>query len=187
MKIITENIQFVTPTHSVVSCSWWLFMFKPAYKLINWLMQLHHHDGRCLLLVIKKRQLSNVCSERLWLCDSTYSGLNTQRQKYLPAERLRHVLSLKTSACINTKPGLYIPDTSAPVVSVRGAAVQPERVVQAKPEVQVGPAQQNHDPRAQRTYTEELRREPITDKYVDHTHTSIFTYTHVMYSYSVTH
>uniref|UniRef100_A0A3Q1I6W1 Lethal(3)malignant brain tumor-like protein 1 n=1 Tax=Anabas testudineus TaxID=64144 RepID=A0A3Q1I6W1_ANATE len=52
----------------------------------------------------------------------------------------------------------------APVGSVRGAAVEPERMVPVKPEVQIGPGQQNHDPRAQRTYTEELRREPITDK-----------------------
>ncbi|XP_019112290.1 lethal(3)malignant brain tumor-like protein 1 [Larimichthys crocea] len=56
------------------------------------------------------------------------------------------------------------PDVPAPVVPVRGAAVEPERFVSVKPEVQVGPGQQKHDPRAQRTYTEELRREPITDK-----------------------
>ncbi|XP_068191902.1 lethal(3)malignant brain tumor-like protein 1 isoform X2 [Antennarius striatus] len=56
------------------------------------------------------------------------------------------------------------PAASTPVVSVRAAALEPERFVSVKPEVQVGPGQQNHDPRAQRTYTEELRREPITDK-----------------------
>ena len=57
-------------------------------------------------------------------------------------------------------------DVPAPVVSVRAAPVEPERFVPVKPEAQVGPGQQNHDPRAQRPYTEELRREPITDKYV---------------------
>lgn len=56
-------------------------------------------------------------------------------------------------------------DVPSPVVSVRGAAVEPERFVSVKPEVQAGLGQQSHDPSAQRTYTEELRREPITDKY----------------------
>lgn len=55
-------------------------------------------------------------------------------------------------------------DVAAPLVSVRGVAVEPERFVSVKPEVQVGAGQQNHEPRAQRTYSEELRREPITDK-----------------------
>ncbi|KAF3860214.1 hypothetical protein F7725_000469, partial [Dissostichus mawsoni] len=56
------------------------------------------------------------------------------------------------------------PDVLAPLGSVRGA-VEPERFVPVvKHEVQVGPGHQNHDPRAQRSYTEELRREPITDK-----------------------
>lgn len=57
-------------------------------------------------------------------------------------------------------------DVLAPVVSVRGAAVEPERFVPVKAEVQVALTQQNHDPRAQRSYAEELRREPLTDKYV---------------------
>ncbi len=57
-------------------------------------------------------------------------------------------------------------DVPAPVICVRGAAVEPERFVTVKPEVQIGLGLQNHDPSAQRTYTEELRREPITDKYV---------------------
>ncbi|XP_034446329.1 lethal(3)malignant brain tumor-like protein 1 [Hippoglossus hippoglossus] len=56
------------------------------------------------------------------------------------------------------------PDVSAPVGPVRGAAVEPGRLVSVKPEVQVGSGQLNHDPRAQRPYTEELRREPITDR-----------------------
>ncbi|XP_068589762.1 lethal(3)malignant brain tumor-like protein 1 isoform X2 [Cebidichthys violaceus] len=56
------------------------------------------------------------------------------------------------------------PDVSAPVGSVRGAVVETERLVPFKPEVQVGLRQQSYDARAQRTYTEELRREPITDK-----------------------
>ncbi|TKS77313.1 Lethal(3)malignant brain tumor-like protein 1 [Collichthys lucidus] len=76
-----------------------------------------------------------------------------------------HVLEWKEGMAIlpssNLKVKRYVP---APVVPVRGAAVEPERFVPVKPEVQVGPGQQNHDPRAQRTYTEELRREPITDK-----------------------
>jgi len=57
-------------------------------------------------------------------------------------------------------------DVSAPVGSVRGAVAEPERSVPVKPEVQVGLGQQTCDARAQRTYKEELRREPITDKYV---------------------
>lgn len=65
-----------------------------------------------------------------------------------------------------TLPLPCISDVSAPVGSVRGAAEEPERFVPVKPEVQVGPGQQNHDPRAQRTYAEELRREPIADRYV---------------------
>ncbi len=78
---------------------------------------------------------------------------------------------------------VHVSDVSAPVCSVRGAAVEPERFVPVKPEVQVGPGQQSHDPRAQRTYAEELRREPITDKYVSnlllllYAHTCICAYT----------
>ncbi|XP_068996542.1 lethal(3)malignant brain tumor-like protein 1 isoform X2 [Embiotoca jacksoni] len=56
------------------------------------------------------------------------------------------------------------PDVSAPVSSVRTAAVEPERLVLVKPEAQVGPGQQNYDPRAPRNYAEELRRDPIADK-----------------------
>lgn len=33
-----------------------------------------------------------------------------------------------------------------------------------KPEVQVNVAPPNHEPRAQKTYAEELRRDPVTDK-----------------------
>lgn len=57
-------------------------------------------------------------------------------------------------------------DVTAPLVSIRGPSVDSERAIQAKAEVQVhiGPGQQNNEPRAQRTYPEELRREPITDK-----------------------
>ncbi|XP_061527134.1 lethal(3)malignant brain tumor-like protein 1 isoform X3 [Phycodurus eques] len=56
------------------------------------------------------------------------------------------------------------PDASAPVVSVSGAGVEPERLLQVKSEVQMGPGQRTYDPRAQRIYTEELRREPLVDK-----------------------
>ncbi|XP_072223619.1 lethal(3)malignant brain tumor-like protein 1 [Leuresthes tenuis] len=56
------------------------------------------------------------------------------------------------------------PEVSAPVGFVRAAAVEPERLVPVKPEVQFGPGQQNHDPRTQRSYADELRRDPITDK-----------------------
>lgn len=70
---------------------------------------------------------------------------------------------------------------SAPVGPVRGAAVEPERMVPVKPEVQVVPGQQNHDPRAQRTYTEELRREPITDKWVQNSDFSLVI-THVSHT-----
>ncbi|XP_034027608.1 lethal(3)malignant brain tumor-like protein 1 isoform X2 [Thalassophryne amazonica] len=56
-------------------------------------------------------------------------------------------------------------DLSAPVGSVRGMAVEPDRLVQARPELKVGgPAQQNHEHRAQRMHTEELRRDPIADR-----------------------
>ncbi|MED6267461.1 hypothetical protein CHARACLAT_012519, partial [Characodon lateralis] len=56
------------------------------------------------------------------------------------------------------------PEVSVPVGAVRAAAVEPERLAPVKPEVQVGPEQQNRDPRAQRSYMEELRRDPILDK-----------------------
>lgn len=59
---------------------------------------------------------------------------------------------------------LCVPDVAAPVISVRGVAVESERFVSVKPEVQAGAGQQNHDPRAQRTFLEELRRDPNTDK-----------------------
>lgn len=55
-------------------------------------------------------------------------------------------------------------DVAAAVVSVRGVAVEPERFVSVKPEVQVGAGQPNLNPRAPRTYSDELRRDPITDK-----------------------
>lgn len=55
-------------------------------------------------------------------------------------------------------------DAAAPVVSVRGVAVESERFVSVKPEVQASVGQQNHDPRAQRTFLEELRRDPNTEK-----------------------
>lgn len=61
-------------------------------------------------------------------------------------------------------------EVSVPVGAVRAAAVEPERLVPVKPEVQVGPEQQNHDPRAQRSYVEELRRDPVLDKYVYNSH-----------------
>ncbi|XP_056895940.1 lethal(3)malignant brain tumor-like protein 1 isoform X2 [Takifugu flavidus] len=56
------------------------------------------------------------------------------------------------------------PDVAAPVISVRGVAVESERFVSVKADVQAGPGQQNHDPKAPRTYLEELRRDPTTDK-----------------------
>ncbi|XP_014195157.1 lethal(3)malignant brain tumor-like protein 1 isoform X2 [Haplochromis burtoni] len=62
------------------------------------------------------------------------------------------------------KPALSVTDASAPASSGRGVALEPERLVPIKAEVHVDPGQQNHNPRAQRTYTEELRRDPITDK-----------------------
>ncbi|XP_034551470.1 lethal(3)malignant brain tumor-like protein 1 isoform X1 [Notolabrus celidotus] len=55
-------------------------------------------------------------------------------------------------------------DVSAPCLSVRGVTVEPEILMPVKPEVRIGPGQNNRDPRGQRTYTEELRRDPITDK-----------------------
>ncbi|XP_037628220.1 lethal(3)malignant brain tumor-like protein 1 isoform X3 [Sebastes umbrosus] len=71
--------------------------------------------------------------------------------------------SADTESAPADKPG----NVSVPVGSVRGAAVEPERLVPVKLEVhqvQVGPGPQNHDARAHRTFIEELRREPITDK-----------------------
>lgn len=59
---------------------------------------------------------------------------------------------------------LCVSDVAAPVISVRGVAVEAERFLSVKAEVQAGAGQQNHDPRAQRTYVEELRRDPNTDK-----------------------
>lgn len=56
-------------------------------------------------------------------------------------------------------------DVSTPIVSVR-PPVEPERQVQTKSEVQVGPGLQNHEPKPQRSFGDELRREPIPDKYV---------------------
>ncbi|XP_029974331.1 lethal(3)malignant brain tumor-like protein 1 [Salarias fasciatus] len=54
------------------------------------------------------------------------------------------------------------PDVSTPANCVR--AVEPERLAPVKPELQVGPGQQNHEPRPPRSFTEELRRDPIPDK-----------------------
>lgn len=59
---------------------------------------------------------------------------------------------------------LCVSDVVAPLISVRGVAVESEHFIPVKPEVQAGAGQQNHDPRAQRTYLEELRRDPNTDK-----------------------
>ncbi|XP_017273249.1 lethal(3)malignant brain tumor-like protein 1 isoform X2 [Kryptolebias marmoratus] len=54
---------------------------------------------------------------------------------------------------------------SAPVGPLRAAAaVEPEKLMPVKPEVQVGAEQQNHNPRTPRSYTEELRREPLPEK-----------------------
>ncbi|XP_016519469.1 lethal(3)malignant brain tumor-like protein 1 isoform X4 [Poecilia formosa] len=69
-------------------------------------------------------------------------------------------------------PNKPAPEASVPVGTVRAAAaatvaaaaVEPERLVPVKLEAQVGPEQQNHDPRAQRSYAEELRRDPVSDK-----------------------
>lgn len=47
---------------------------------------------------------------------------------------------------------------------VPAAAMEPERLMSVKPEVQVNVAPPNHEPRAQKTYAEELRRDPVTDK-----------------------
>lgn len=58
----------------------------------------------------------------------------------------------------------YLTDVSAPSLSMRGVTVEPEILMSVKPEVRVEPGQNNRDPRGQRTYTEELRREPISDK-----------------------
>ncbi|XP_017273245.1 lethal(3)malignant brain tumor-like protein 1 isoform X1 [Kryptolebias marmoratus] len=57
------------------------------------------------------------------------------------------------------------PEASAPVGPLRAAAaVEPEKLMPVKPEVQVGAEQQNHNPRTPRSYTEELRREPLPEK-----------------------
>ncbi|KAM8830362.1 lethal(3)malignant brain tumor-like protein 1 isoform 1-T1 [Synchiropus picturatus] len=54
------------------------------------------------------------------------------------------------------------PEVSVPLSVDR--ALEPERLLQIKPDVQITPSQQNHDPRAQRAYAEELRRDNITEK-----------------------
>ncbi|KAF7209469.1 lethal(3)malignant brain tumor-like protein 1 isoform X3 [Nothobranchius furzeri] len=56
------------------------------------------------------------------------------------------------------------PNVFAPAGTVRAALVEPEKLILVKPEVQVGSDQQNHDPRTQRSYAEELRRDPISEK-----------------------
>ncbi|XP_036068542.1 lethal(3)malignant brain tumor-like protein 1 isoform X2 [Oryzias melastigma] len=57
-----------------------------------------------------------------------------------------------------------VPEVSAPVSTLRAEVVEPQRLVSVKPEVLSGPGTQNHEPRAQKPPTEELRRDPITDK-----------------------
>lgn len=64
---------------------------------------------------------------------------------------------------------LCVPEVLVPVGSLRAAAVEPDRSVPVKPEVQIRPEQQNHDPRPQRSFNEELRRDPLSEKYVQHT------------------
>ncbi|XP_037540239.1 lethal(3)malignant brain tumor-like protein 1 [Nematolebias whitei] len=56
------------------------------------------------------------------------------------------------------------PEVLAPVGSLRAAAVEPDRSVPVKPEVQIRLEQQNHDPRPQRSFNEELRRDPLSEK-----------------------
>ncbi|XP_016891252.1 lethal(3)malignant brain tumor-like protein 1 isoform X2 [Cynoglossus semilaevis] len=55
------------------------------------------------------------------------------------------------------------PEMSAPINSVRVPAVEPGRLLSVKPEAQVGPGH-HHDPKPQRSYTEELHRDAITDR-----------------------
>lgn len=84
------------------------------------------------------------------------------RPKGTVSEKL-HVVRLHQS--LNNDSFLFnVTDTAAALVAVRGAVVEPERLVSVKPEVQVGAAQPNHEPRAQKTYSEELRREPVPEK-----------------------
>ncbi|XP_056130032.1 lethal(3)malignant brain tumor-like protein 1 [Lampris incognitus] len=64
----------------------------------------------------------------------------------------------------STETGSTPPAKTDTIGRVCGSAAEPERTVQAKSEVQIGPGQQNHEPRAQGTYTDELRREPINEK-----------------------
>lgn len=53
----------------------------------------------------------------------------------------------------------------SPLSSVGGVAVEQERPIKIEPKTQGGPGQQEScDPMAQRTYPEQLRREPMTDK-----------------------
>eukprot|EP00063_Salmo_salar_P015614 XP_013990449.1 PREDICTED: lethal(3)malignant brain tumor-like protein 1 isoform X1 [Salmo salar] len=56
-------------------------------------------------------------------------------------------------------------DMVSPLSSVGGVAVEQERPIKIEPKTQGGPGQQEScDPMAQRTYPEQLRREPMTDK-----------------------
>lgn len=64
-----------------------------------------------------------------------------------------------------TSPVSCMSDVLAAVGPARREVVEPERLVPVKPEVQAGLGHPTYDARAQRTYTEELRREPIPDKY----------------------
>ncbi|CAB1329426.1 unnamed protein product [Coregonus sp. 'balchen'] len=58
-------------------------------------------------------------------------------------------------------------DVLCPLSSVGGVAVDQERPITTEPKTQGGPGKQEScDPMAQRTYPEQLRREPMTDKRV---------------------
>ncbi|XP_057679700.1 lethal(3)malignant brain tumor-like protein 1 isoform X2 [Corythoichthys intestinalis] len=61
--------------------------------------------------------------------------------------------------------GRLIKAESAPSEKhVSGTGMEPEKLLQVKSDVQMGPGQQNHHPKAQRIYTEELRRDSMVDK-----------------------
>lgn len=74
------------------------------------------------------------------------------------------VLNLKCKLFCDL-PVLLLSEMSAPINSVRVPAVEPGRLLSVKPEAQVGPGH-HHDPKPQRSYTEELHRDAITDRSV---------------------
>lgn len=90
---------------------------------------------------------------------------------WIPKVQFMYLNIISLLKKINSWSFLDVSDAATALVAVRAAApappaaaMEPERLVSVKPEVQVSAAPPNHEPRAQKTYAEELRRDPVTDK-----------------------